>query len=46
SLADTFAARRAQLEAELQVLDLKREVSQTWAQLEYQVVPSTMAAAQ
>ncbi|WP_322064181.1 TolC family protein [Burkholderia ubonensis] len=45
SLADTFAARRAQLEAQLQVLDLKREVSQTWAQLEYQVVPSTMAAA-
>ncbi|RQS71518.1 TolC family protein [Burkholderia sp. Bp8963] len=46
SLADTFAARRAQLDAQLQVLDLKREVSQTWAQLEYQVVPSTMAAAQ
>ncbi|MFA8391522.1 TolC family protein [Burkholderia ubonensis] len=45
SLADTFAARRAQLEAQLQVLDLEREVSQTWAQLEYQVVPSTMAAA-
>ncbi|AXF24566.1 TolC family protein [Burkholderia pyrrocinia] len=46
SLADTFAARRAQLEAQLQVLDLRRDVSQTWAQLEYQVVPSTMAAAQ
>ncbi|WP_175938425.1 TolC family protein [Caballeronia sp. BCC1704] len=46
SLADTFAARRAQLEAQLQVLDLRREVSQTWAQLEYQVVPPTMAAAQ
>ncbi|MBF5008662.1 TolC family protein [Burkholderia pseudomultivorans] len=46
SLADTFAARRAQLEAQLQVLDVKREISQTWAQLEYQVVPSTMAAAQ
>ncbi|TES61609.1 TolC family protein [Burkholderia cepacia] len=46
SLADTFAARRTQLEAQLQVLDLKRETSQTWAQLEYQVVPSTMAAAQ
>ncbi|KWC05395.1 transporter [Burkholderia ubonensis] len=45
SLADTFTARRAQLEAQLQVLDLKREVSLTWAQLEYQVVPSTMAAA-
>lgn len=45
SLADTFSARRAQLEAQIQVLDLKREVSQTWAQLEYQVVPPTMAAA-
>ncbi|KVL19147.1 TolC family protein [Burkholderia cepacia] len=46
SLADTFAARRAQLDAQLQVLDLRRDVSQTWAQLEYQVVPSTMAVAQ
>ncbi|WP_412527186.1 TolC family protein [Burkholderia lata] len=46
SLTDTFAARRAQLDAQLQVLDLRREVSQTWAQLEYQVVPSTLAAAQ
>ncbi|WP_322025716.1 TolC family protein [Burkholderia sp. BCC1977] len=46
SLADTFAARRAQLDAQLQVLDLGRDVSRTWAQLEYQVVPSTMAAAQ
>ncbi|KVL44760.1 transporter [Burkholderia cepacia] len=46
SLADTFAARRARLDAQLQVLDLRRDVAQTWAQLEYQVVPSTMAAAQ
>lgn len=46
SLAGTFAARRAQLDAQLQMLDLRRDVSQTWAQLEYQVVPSTMAAAQ
>lgn len=46
SLADTFAARRAQLDAQLQVLDLKREVSLAWAQLEYQVVPPTMAAAE
>ncbi|QBR01617.1 TolC family protein [Paraburkholderia pallida] len=46
SLADTFAARRAQVDARLQLLDLKREVSQTWAQLEYQVVPQTLAAAQ
>ncbi|PCE34050.1 TolC family protein [Burkholderia ubonensis] len=46
SLAEAFAARRAQLDAQLQVLDLRRDVSRTWAQLEYQVVPSTMAAAQ
>ncbi|WP_279609693.1 TolC family protein [Burkholderia gladioli] len=46
SLADSFAARRARLDAELQVLDLQREVSRTWARLEYQVVPSTLAAAQ
>ncbi|WP_175025105.1 MULTISPECIES: TolC family protein [Burkholderia] len=46
SLAETFAARRAQLDAQLQVLDLRREVAQTWAQLEYQVVPSTLAASQ
>jgi outer membrane protein TolC len=45
SLADTFAARRAQLDAQLQILDLRREVSMTWAQLEYQVVPPTMADA-
>lgn len=46
SLADTFAAQRARIDAQLQVLDLKREVSQTWAQLEYQVVPPTMATAE
>lgn len=46
SLADTFAARRGQLDAQLQVLDLQRDVSLTWAQLEYQVVPATMSAAQ
>ena len=33
SLADTFAARRAQLDAEFLVLDLQRDVSQTWPQL-------------
>ena len=42
SLADTFAARRAVLDARLQVLDLQRDVSLTWAQLEYQVVPPSM----
>ncbi|AIO66257.1 TolC family protein [Burkholderia oklahomensis] len=46
SLADAFAARRARLDARLQVLDLERDVAQTWAQLEYQVVPSTTVAAQ
>ncbi|WP_087645411.1 TolC family protein [Caballeronia choica] len=46
SLADTFAARRSQLDAELQVLDLRRDVSQTWAQLEYQVVPTSMSVGQ
>ncbi|GAB7537939.1 TolC family protein [Burkholderia sp. 3C] len=43
SLADTFAARRAQLDAQLQILDLQREVALTWAQLEYQVVPPALA---
>ncbi|MFM0010658.1 TolC family protein [Paraburkholderia sediminicola] len=46
SLADTFAARRAELDAQLQVLDLQRDVSQTWAQLEYQVVPASMSVSQ
>lgn len=43
TLAETFAARRAQLDAQLQVLNLKRAVSQTWARLEYQVVPPALA---
>ncbi|WP_454688199.1 TolC family protein [Achromobacter aloeverae] len=43
TLAEVFAARRAQLDARLQVLDLEREVAMTWAQLDYQVVPPTMA---
>ncbi|WP_407792286.1 TolC family protein [Pigmentiphaga litoralis] len=46
TLADTFAARRAQLEAQLQVLDLNRAVSQTWARLQYQVVSPALALAQ
>ncbi|MBS2132236.1 TolC family protein (plasmid) [Burkholderia thailandensis] len=46
SLADTFAARRAQLDAQLQVLDLQRDVSLDWARLDYQVVPAAMAAAE
>lgn len=46
SLADIFAAKRAQLEAQLQVLDLQRDVSLAWAQLEYQVIPPNIAAVQ
>jgi outer membrane protein TolC len=46
TLADTFSAKHAQLDAELKVLDLQREVSLTWAQLEYQVVPPTLSASQ
>lgn len=44
ALADTFVARRAQLEAQLQVLALQRDVSLTWAQLEYQVAPPILSA--
>lgn len=46
TLADTFAARRAQLDAQIQILDLQRDVSLTWAQLEYQVVPPALAVSQ
>ena len=46
SLADTFAAKRAVLDARLQVLDLQRDVSLTWAQLEYQIVPPSMTYGQ
>ncbi|MCS0467235.1 TolC family protein, partial [Burkholderia mallei] len=45
SLADAFAARRARLDARLQVLDLERDVARAWAQLDYQIVPSAMLAA-
>ena len=46
TLADTFAAKRAQLDAQIQILDLQRDVSLTWAQLEYQVVPPALAVSQ
>jgi outer membrane protein TolC len=46
SLADTFAAKRAVLDARLQVLDLQRDVSLTWAQLEYRIVPPSMTYGQ
>lgn len=44
TLADALDARHTQLEADLQVLNLEREVSLVWAQLEYQVLPPDMAA--
>jgi outer membrane protein TolC len=39
SLASVFNAKRAELDVRLQILDLERDVAQTWAQLEYQVIP-------
>lgn len=44
TLPSTFAAKRAELDAQLQVLDLQREMSMIWAQLDYQVVPPAMLA--
>ncbi|APR38171.1 TolC family protein [Paraburkholderia sp. SOS3] len=44
SLADAFEARHLQLETELQVLNLERQVSLVWAGLEYQVLPSELIA--
>lgn len=46
ALSDVFAAIREELDAQLQVLELEREVALTWAQLEYEVVPPTLALAQ
>jgi outer membrane protein TolC len=46
TLADAFEARHMQLETELQVLNLERQVSLIWAQLEYQVLPPDMIASQ
>ncbi|MCZ8406387.1 TolC family protein [Achromobacter sp. SIMBA_011] len=42
ALADVYGARRAQLDARLQILALQRDLSMTWAQLDYQVVPLAM----
>jgi outer membrane protein TolC len=44
SLADAFEARHMQLETELQVLNLERQVSLVWAGLEYQVLPPELIA--
>ncbi|MFL9875954.1 TolC family protein [Paraburkholderia megapolitana] len=46
TLADALDARHTQLEADLQVLNLEREVSLVWAQLEYQVLPTDLTASQ
>ncbi|NPT43090.1 TolC family protein [Paraburkholderia sp. 1N] len=46
TLADALDARHVQLEADLQVLNLEREVSLVWAQLEYQVLPPDMTSGQ
>ncbi|CAM5220109.1 Cobalt-zinc-cadmium resistance protein CzcC [Castellaniella defragrans] len=43
ALGSVFDARRSLLEAQLQVVDLEREVARTWAQLEYQVIPQDSA---
>ncbi|MDQ7981286.1 TolC family protein [Paraburkholderia sp. SARCC-3016] len=45
SLADAFEARHMQLETELQILNLERQVSLVWAGLEYQVLPPDVIAA-
>ena len=46
TLSDALDARHTQLEANLQVLNLEREVSLVWAQLEYQVLPPDLTASQ
>lgn len=46
TLADAFEARHMQLETQLQVLTLERQVSLVWAALEYQVLPSDTIASQ
>ncbi|AKC70519.1 TolC family protein [Pandoraea oxalativorans] len=43
TLADVFAARRSLLDSQLQVFDLQRDVALVWAQLEFQVLPPSMA---
>jgi outer membrane protein TolC len=45
SLAEAFEARHRQLETQLQVLTLERQVSIVWAGLEYQVLPPDVIAA-
>ncbi|MFC0572484.1 TolC family protein [Paraburkholderia solisilvae] len=45
TLADAFEARHMQLETQLQVLNLERQVALLWAGLEYQVLPPDLIAA-
>lgn len=46
TLSDAFEARHMQLDVNLQVLNLERQVSLVWAQLEYQVLPPDVIASQ
>ncbi|WGS52091.1 TolC family protein [Paraburkholderia sp. D15] len=46
TLADAFEARHTQLEMQLQVLNLQRQVSLVWAALEFQILPSDMIASE
>jgi outer membrane protein TolC len=46
TLSDALDARHMQLETDLQVLRLERDVSLIWAQLEYQVLPPDLTASQ
>ncbi|MFM0224424.1 TolC family protein [Paraburkholderia dipogonis] len=46
TLSDALDARHTQLEADLQVLNLERDVSLVWAQLEYQVLPPDLTSGQ
>jgi outer membrane protein TolC len=45
TLADAFEARHMQLETQLRVLNLERQVSLVWAGLEYQVLPPDVISA-
>lgn len=39
SLAEIFNARKGALETRLQILDVEKEAAQTWAKLEYHIIP-------
>jgi outer membrane protein TolC len=46
TLSDALDAKHMQLEADLRVLNLEKDVSLVWAQLEFQVLPPEMTASQ